>query len=147
MGFMLTAAEMKGFADCTNDDYRLFGLPMSDTLAYDCIELINGFLNGDQLHLRECQYKIWEDVRRMPFLDGVEDLMSFRNDNRTVADWVMSLMQAVKAEEGVTDMSNPYLRVDRDYSDIFRQNAPEDVGDEEDWKKWQVVKKYRSQVV
>jgi len=143
MGFMLTAAEMKGFADVTADDYRLFGLPMSDNLSWECIELINGFLNGDQLHLRECQYKIWEDVRRMPFLDGVEDLMAFRNDNRTVADWVMSLMQAVKAEEGLTDMKNPFLRIDRDYSDIFRQAEKGMEQEEEDWKRWQVIPKYR----
>jgi hypothetical protein len=135
--FMLSAAQMKGPDNSSNDDYMLYGLPMTDELSWSCIELLNGFLNGDSLYFRECQYKIYDDPRRLPFLDAIENLMAFRNDNRTVADWVMSFMQAVKAEEGVMDLSNPFLRVTRDLSSLFSSASVE--REVEEWKNWQKI--------
>jgi hypothetical protein len=111
--FMLTTAEMKGGKDLKPEDFNLYGMPMSEDLAYECIQMVRGFLEGDGLHLREFKYKIFDDIRRMPFLECIEDLMTFRNEKRTEFDWVMSFFQALKAEDGVMDLSNPSLRVVR----------------------------------
>lgn len=107
MPFMLTAAEMKGSLVKDWNDELLYGLPMTEDLAYECMGYVSTFLQGDGLYMRDGAYTIWEDPRRLPYLEAIEDLLAFRNANRTVSDWVMSFFQALKAEDGIKDLSNP----------------------------------------
>ena len=123
---------------------------MSDGLSWECIELINGILEGNQLYLKGCYYNIWEDVRRFPFIEGVQELIEFDNNNRTVSDGPMALMQFVKAMSGMTDMSNPYLRAPVEMTSVLPDGIRRDMGwastkqeDDEEDLEWMKPVKYR----
>jgi hypothetical protein len=107
---MLTTAEMKNGVDVSNVDYINRGIYMNPDLAVECMELINNFVEGESDWLKECKYRIVDDIRRLPFIETVQDMMDFDNTNRTKYDDTMSLMQVHKAEWGMTDMSSPFFR-------------------------------------
>lgn len=108
--FIISKGELKESLP-TIKDYQESGIPMTADLKIHGVSCMEMFFCGDSPWLRGMNYKIWEDVRRYPFKEMVQDNIDFKLAKSQIYDDTMGCILAHVAEWALCDFSNPNFKV------------------------------------
>ena len=111
-GFLLTEAQILNEASPNSSQMETIGIfTGNDAQGNDVPRLgssyHNDFLRGTGIYLHEFTYNIWEQPQRYPFLESIQDNLSFNIGERTQYDSTMSQLIMSIAEFNMNDYGNP----------------------------------------
>jgi hypothetical protein len=115
-GYLLTEAQILNESSPNNSQMETIGIfTGNDAQGNDVPRLgssyHNDFLRGTGIYLHEFTYNIWEQPQRYPFLESIQDNLSFNIGERTQYDSTMSQLIMSIAEFNMNDYGNPLAYV------------------------------------
>ena len=115
-GFLMSEAQILNLENPNNNEMETIGIFTGSEAGGNDVPRLgssyhNDFLRGTGIYLREFTYDIWEQPKRYPFLESIQDNMNFNIADRTQYDSTMSQLIMSIAEFNMNDYGNPMLYV------------------------------------
>ncbi len=115
-GFLMTEAQILNVDNPSHSEMETIGIFTGSEAGGNDVPRLgssyhNDFLRGTGIYLHEFTYDIWEQPRRYPFLESIQDNMNFNISERTQYDATMSQLIMSIAEFNMNDYGNPLMYV------------------------------------
>jgi hypothetical protein len=115
-GFLMTEAQILNVDSPSHSEMETIGIFTGSEAGGNDVPRLgssyhNDFLRGTGIYLHEFTYDIWEQPRRYPFLESIQDNMNFNISERTQYDATMSQLIMSIAEFNMNDYGNPLMYV------------------------------------
>jgi hypothetical protein len=124
-GFLLSEAEIMNIENPNHNEIETIGIFTGSEAGGNDVPRLgssyhNDFLRGTGIYLKEFTYNIWEQPRRYPFLESIQDNMNFNIADRTQYDSTMSQLIMSIAEFNMNDYGNPLMYIQSQKTSVRR---------------------------